>query len=227
MARKQQLPLIERFEDIPEAALVPEAEQPYPIPAHWKWVRLGSVINLLSGWDEPLASCNSERQGIPYLMGASNFYEGQLRFERWITEPKVISKRGDLLMTVKGTVGKMAVQEEANINLSRQVMALQPTAVMSVEYLKYYLATIIKKLVADAVGLIPGIARVVLLGLPIPLPPLAEQQPIAEKLRAGLEQIDDVANQLEAFLEGVESRTENVLGAAMQGHLTQSWRRAS
>ena len=46
MARKKTLPLIEDFDNIPEAALVPEDEQPYEIPTHWRWVRLGTVLNL-------------------------------------------------------------------------------------------------------------------------------------------------------------------------------------
>ena len=42
MARKRAFPLIEDFDNIPEKALVPLEEEPYEIPEHWKWVRLGA-----------------------------------------------------------------------------------------------------------------------------------------------------------------------------------------
>ena len=40
MAKAKKIPLIEDFNHIPVESLVPEEEQPYPLPEHWKWVRL-------------------------------------------------------------------------------------------------------------------------------------------------------------------------------------------
>ena len=31
-------------------ALVPVEEQPYPLPEGWKWVRLGSIAEILNGF---------------------------------------------------------------------------------------------------------------------------------------------------------------------------------
>lgn len=224
MARKIKPPTLEEFDCIPDCALVSTAEQPYPIPDSWKWVRLGSVIRLLSGRDEPLAACNSEGYGIPYLMGASNFHLGKLVFERWIAEPKVVSKQGDLLLSVKGTVGKMVIQQEPEVNLSRQVMALRPGRLLNVKYLEYYLSSVVGTLESAAVGLIPGISRAILLELPLPLAPLPEQERIVEKLSTYLYHINKVVDELERYLEGSGARIENLLNAAILGHLTEWWR---
>src|SRR5690625_3447497 len=124
MANK--LPLITDINDIPEQALVPLGEQPYVIPEHWKWVRLGSLITLISGRDAALTKCNDKGIGIPYVMGASNFVGSNLNIERWIEAPEVVSPSGALLLTVKGNIGKLHVQEAEKMNLSRQVMALAP-----------------------------------------------------------------------------------------------------
>lgn len=44
MARAKNNPLITDFNHIPAEALVPKEEQPYPLPEHWKWVRLGTTV---------------------------------------------------------------------------------------------------------------------------------------------------------------------------------------
>lgn len=208
------------FDSISEEALVSEEEQPYPIPAQWKWVRLGSMIYLLSGRDEPLSACNSEHQGIPYLMGASNFHHDGLQFERWIAEPKVISKQGNLLITVKGTVGKMAIQQEPSVNLSRQVMGLQPSSLLDVVYLKHYLSTVIQKLNSKAVGLIPGISRDVLLMLSFPLPPLGEQKRIVSCLEENLIKIGQADSKVHASLGRLRTVKQQLVAAALAGQLT-------
>lgn len=220
MARKKMMPLIKDFDNIPKEALIPEEEQPYPIPVQWKWVRLGSAIYLLSGRDEPLAACNSEQRGIPYLMGASNFHQNGLQFERWIAEPKVVSEQGNLLITVKGTVGKMAIQQEPKVNLSRQVMALQPSSLLDVGYLEYYLSTVIKKLNSEAVGLIPGISRDVLLMLPFALPPLEEQKRIVSYLEENLTKIGQTYSKVQASLDRLRAVKEQLMTAALAGKFT-------
>ena len=32
-----------------QAALVPESEQPYPVPANWCWTRIGDILRLQAG----------------------------------------------------------------------------------------------------------------------------------------------------------------------------------
>lgn len=179
---KKRLPLITDFDSIPEDALIPEDEQPYEIPAQWKWVRLGALITLLSGRDAPLSRCNDIGVGIPYVMGASNFVETTLNIERWIETPEVVSPPGSLLLTVKGTIGKLHVQKEEKLNLSRQVMALIPGPCLTIDYLRIFVSAQVARLEAAAVGLIPGISRTDVLGTPIPLSPLDEQHQIVDYL---------------------------------------------
>lgn len=223
MARKKKLPLIEDFDNIPEEALVPADEQPYEIPDHWKWVKLGSISNLISGRDEPLADCNAEGVGVPYVVGASNIHEDQLFIERWIEDPKVLSRSGDLLISVKGTIGKLYVQREPELNLSRQIMALDPHNLLNVEFLRFVMEINIALIQSRAVGLIPGISRQVLLDMAVPLPPLEEQERIVEKLEARLTQIDDAIERTEAVLVDVDRQMANLVRAAVSGRLTREW----
>lgn len=224
MARKNALPLITDFNNIPEEALVPVEEQPYPIPDHWKWVRLGHISELISGRDEPISSCNEERVGIPYVMGASNFEGEKLVIERWIADPKVVSSAGSLLITVKGTIGKIHIQNEPALNLSRQVMAIVPNELLSVNFLERLVSTALVSIQNQSQGLIPGISRSILLSLPIPLPPLSEQEQIVDFISENLEEVDASIQKVEQFLAGFDNHKETLIQAGVSGHLTTDWR---
>lgn len=206
--------------ELAEDSLVPEEEWPYPIPQHWKWVRLGAVIDLLSGRDAKLADCNDSGLGIPYVMGASNIRDSRLEIERWIEKPEVVSHAGDLLLTVKGTVGKLYIQIEPELNLSRQLMGLRPSAVISVSYLERVFSTHVQQLSAKAVGLIPGISRAHILNLAIPLPPIEEQKQIVALLENYLEKESAAKRLVLSAQNQLDLMRQQLVSAALAGRLT-------
>jgi len=170
---------------------ISEDEIPFEIPESWEWCRLGSVIDLLSGRDLTPQDYNSKEEGIPYITGASNFEKGSLLINRWTPKPITISKLGDLLITCKGTIGTMAFNDFGDIHIARQVMAISPY-IIDIKYIKYFLMRIVYELDKKAKSIIPGISREDLLTALFPLPPLAEQHRIVErieKLMGGIEML--------------------------------------
>ena len=113
-----------------QAALVPDWEQPYKVPKNWCWVRFSKIINLISGRDAKLTDCNSLGIGIPYILGASNLENNVFTIERWIENPQVISLKNDVLLSVKGTIGKVYLQKEEKVNISRQIMAIRTSSTL-------------------------------------------------------------------------------------------------
>jgi type I restriction enzyme S subunit len=79
-----------------------DEEIPFEIPESWEWCRLGSVVSLISGQDFPPDKYNSNEDGIPYIIGASNIFDGKLQINRWTTTPSVFAGKGDLLLVCKG-----------------------------------------------------------------------------------------------------------------------------
>ena len=166
-----------------------EDEIPFDIPASWVWVRLNSVIALLSGSDLSPTKYNDTHKGIPYITGASNIERERLIINRWTEYPNNIAHKGDLLLTCKGTVGKTAILDEPEVHIARQLMAI--TAIVAdLKYLKYFLESQVDALKVKAKSMIPGIERDNVLRLLFPLPPLAEQKRIAEKVEELLPLID-------------------------------------
>ncbi|MCA1200850.1 restriction endonuclease subunit S [Priestia flexa] len=207
-----------------EEALVLEDNQPYEVPENWKWVRMGSVITLLSGRDVSAKVCNSDGKGIPYIMGASNIVDNELTIERWIETPTVVGVRGDVLISVKGTVGKIIIQELEEVHLSRQIMALRCNDKVLNKYLYLYIQTYIEKLKEAAKGIIPGISRDDILNAPFPLVPLNEQKRIAEKVERLLGKVEEAQQLIEEAKETYELRRAAILDKAFRGELTRKWR---
>ena len=205
-------------------ALVPESEQPYPIPENWCWIKLNTVIELISGRDAALSDCNSEGIGIPYILGASNLEGNYFSIERWIEVPQVVSKKGDILLSVKGTIGKLYIQQEESINISRQIMAIRPCQEMQKEYVYLFLLSVCEELRNAGNGLIPGISRSDILYKTFPLAPSYEQQRIVDRIESLFAKLDEAKEKAQAVVDGFEDRKAAILHKAFTGELTKKWR---
>ena len=156
-------------------------EIPFEIPQSWSWCRLSSVITLLSGRDLTPDRYNSEENGIPYITGASNFYNGNLLINRWTESPMTVSHFNDLLITCKGTIGEMAFNRIGSIHIARQIMALTGI-VGDLDYIRWFLYANVSSIERQANSMIPGISRDTLLKKLLPLPPKLEQKRINNKI---------------------------------------------
>lgn len=172
---------------------ITDDEIPFDIPDSWKWVRFGNLCELISGADLKPEKYNNKGKGIPYITGASNINDnGSVVINRWIEEPSNIAVRDDLLITCKGTVGKMAVLKEERVHIARQIMAARVLPKMNRDYLQICLLNYVSLLNRKAKSMIPGIDRKNVLQLLIPLPPFDEQRRIAEKLDRILPEINGI-----------------------------------
>lgn len=191
---------------------ITDEEKTYELPVGWEWVRLGEIIELISGRDEAVSACNDSGIGIPYIMGASNMQPTGLSIERWIENPKVIGKKEDIMVSVKGTVGKLALIDFDEVNLSRQVMAIRRIGDMNNKYLMTFMRAYVAELEQTSKGVIPGISRDDILLSLIPIPPLAEQ----ERIVAKLDELMANCDQLEAKAEKIKNYTIKLFEASLK-----------
>ncbi len=224
-AEKQRLIQEKKIKKEKTLAEVSEDEIPFDIPESWKWARFSSVIELQSGQDMTPDKYNADHVGIPYITGASNITNGDVLINRWTECGKAFAYKGDVLFTCKGTVGTMAVLQEAKVHIARQIMAIRPIGSISVYYIQVVLDTLISSLKAAAKSIIPGIAREDILTSLIPLPPLAEQKRIVAKIEKLFPLVDRYAvayEKLEQFnAKFPEDMKKSILQYAIQGQLVE------
>lgn len=166
-------------------------EEPWELPEGWCWCKLGDVISLQSGRDLEPDKYNASSKGIPYITGASNFDKGTIIINRWTPSPVSVSKKGDLLITCKGTVGELAFNTVGDVHIARQIMAIS-AIVVDANYLQVFLKAKVNDLNAQANGVIPGISRDDILLADFPLPPLSIQYRIVEKIEEVFAAIDQL-----------------------------------
>ena len=181
-------------------------------------VKLKNVIKLISGRDVSVSLCNDKSIGIPYILGASDIKDNKFFIERWIENPVVVSEKNDILLSVKGTIGKLYLQKEEKINISRQIMALRALNELNTHYLYYFLLRECERLKFEGNGLIPGISRKDILDLNILLPTLEEQQEIVNILDNLLAKYNKIKN-LEQQLEKIELLKKAILAKVFRGEL--------
>ena len=157
-------------------------EIPFELPDGWAFVRLKELCELVSGRDLSPSEYNADGDGIPYITGASNFANGKVSLARWTTTPQVITKTGDLLLTCKGTIGEMALNNFGDAHIARQVMAIRNTFTLNPEYLALCITAHISAIKNVAKGLIPGISREDILNLILPVPSPNYQAKIVERV---------------------------------------------
>ena len=179
---------------------------------------MGEIINLLSGQDLNSKEYNDIRKGIPYITGASNFSKNKLEINRWTEFEKNIAKKGDILITCKGTIGEMTILEIDKVHIARQLMSID-TIINNQKYILYFLTFKLKEIQQKANGLIPGINREDILLQIIPLPPLSEQRRIVEKIEELLALVDDLETNKTDLQSYIKQAKSKVLEMAIRGEL--------
>jgi len=158
------------YEKIGDSIIEITDEIPFELPSNCLFVRFKDVWELLSGRDLAPGDYNDQGEGMPYITGASNFFNGTVTISRWTNTPQVITKLGDLLITCKGTVGEMAFNTFGDAHIARQIMAIRNINNLDIKYLSLCINYYIESLKSTAKGLIPGISREDVLNLILPLP---------------------------------------------------------
>ncbi|WP_265487047.1 restriction endonuclease subunit S [Lactobacillus sp. PV012] len=181
----------------------------------------GNIINLISGRDIPKNDHLDKptKNSIPYITGASNLLKDRININEWIEEPKTIVEKGTILISVKGTIGKIAILTAKKAHIARQIMGIENIFLLSQNFQKYFLESYVEQLKNKSKSMIPGISREDVLLASFPLPPLEEQSRIAAKIEELFELLDTIA-QAQKKYEGLQGELkEKILSLGMQGKL--------
>lgn len=205
-----------------QQALVPEAEQPYKVPANWCWTYLKNVSDCLDNFRKPInANERNARLGdVPYYgaTGQVGWIDDYLTNEELVLLGEDGAPFLDLLKNKAYLInGKAWVNNHAHILRSKfGTMGNR----LLIEYLNSF----------DFTGFVTGTTRLKLTQasmnkIIIPLPPLAEQQRIVERIESLFAKLDEAKENLQNVLDGFETRKAAILHKAFTGELTANWRK--
>ena len=184
---------IKKEKPLPEIA---EDEKPFDIPESWKWVRFSDLMNAMSTgpFGSMLHKSDYISDGIP-LVNPANIVRGKIIPSEKMMVSTDTAKRlesytlhtGMIVIGRRGEMGRCAIvgENEDGWICGTGSFFLTPSPYLFVDYIQIFFSTHYAKvyLGGESVGTtMSNLNHKILSKMPIPLPPLAEQKRIVEKL---------------------------------------------
>lgn len=187
---KKQLVLEKRIKREKLSPSVTQEEQPYEIPLHWNWVRLGRIGDWGAGATPSRSNSEFYNGEIPWIK-TGELNDGYINSsEETITELALskaslrLNKPGDVLIAMYGaTIGKLGILEiEATTN--QACCACTPYEGVLNQYLFYYLLSQRDDFRNQGTGgAQPNISRTKIIQSVFPLAPYKEQMRIVRRIQ--------------------------------------------
>ena len=174
-------------------------DAPFDIPSSWKCVKLGDVCTFLNGF--AFDSKDFQKEGIP-IIRISNIGKESIDLSNCVYSKDILSSNfevidGDLLIAMSGaTTGKMGIYtncDKAYLNQRVGNVKIKNEEVLIRGYRNIFLFSQSDRILADAYGgAQPNISSKAICEIPMPLPPLAEQKRIVDKVEELFKSLDEI-----------------------------------
>ena len=183
--------LVPQLDDEPAVDMAGEEpdEVPFAIPEKWKWVKLGDIVICRDGERVPVASAERvNRQKIYNYYGATGPID---KIDSYLFDERLllVGEDGANLLS-KTKPNAFFAEGKYWVNNHAHVLDAKPKELL--DFIAVYINAI--SLAPYVTGTAqPKFTQKKLLGLPIPLPPLAEQRRIVARLEELLPHVDAIA----------------------------------
>ncbi|MFI3213802.1 MAG: restriction endonuclease subunit S [Eubacteriales bacterium] len=207
--KKETLSLEEKL----EKALVPDWEQPYKVPSNWVWTRLPNAFDNVTSSNKklkqkdylPTGEIAVVDQGKELVGGYSNnfdyMYDDSLPVVLFGDHTRII-KFIDFPF-IQGADGVKLLRPKSYWDEKCFYYALQNINIEDLGYRRHF----------------PIFPK-----LKIPLPPLAEQKRMVERIESLFSKLDEAKELAQSVLDSFENRKSAILHKAFTGELTKKWR---
>lgn len=234
MAGRKKQPELTAEEKL-QQTLVPEAEQPYKVPDNWCWTYWGNCGEFIAGNAFKKDYQGFQNYHIPFYKVGSLKYSD----DNGILYDNSNTINDEILKILKATlipvnsiifakIGEAIRLNRRSINnkaccIDNNLMAF----VSKVGFWKYFYFWSLQLDLYDYTNAttVPAIRKSDLEGIEMPLPPLAEQQRIVERIETLFAKLDETKEKLQNTLDTFEIRKTAILHKAFTGELTANWRK--
>ena len=193
-----------------------EAEPPFDVPGHWRWMALADLGAAQTGTTPSKNDHEAFNGDIPFIKPADILPDGVNYSNESLTRYGAesgsrLAPAGSLLMVCIGTIGKCnLIERECAFN--QQINSLSPVQWVDSQYLllavraPYFQDAAWKKSSSTTIAILN---KGKWLSIPVPIPPLAEQRRIVAKV----EQLMALVDALETQLAASRATAANLLSA--------------
>ena len=221
-------------EELLQAALVPESEQPYKIPENWCWIHLGKLYqinpkNLAEDFvDAAFIPMEKIAPGFvneysfdvqPWCKakkGHTQFADGDVAFAK--ISPCFENRKSMLLNNLPNGIGggttELVILRQSHMNQKYTFWFISQE-----QFIRGGIATY-----SGTVGQ-QRISMDYVRTYPIPVPPLLEQQRIVDRIESLFAKLDEAKQKAQDALDSFETRKAAILHKAFTGELTAQWRK--
>ena len=225
-----------------EAAVVPNWEQPYQVPANWCWTHLGDYIDYATDYvaNGSFASLKAnvriyKEENYALMVKTADFANGfseSLTFTDkhgydYLTKSKLMG--GELILSNIGSIGKVFRVPYFNrpMTLASNSIMIKCHNELDYDWLYYYFLSPMGY--SSLRSITTGTAllkfnKTQLKELPIAVPPTVEQRRIVDRIESLFAKLDEAKEKAQAVVDGFEERKAAILHKAFAGDLTDQWR---
>lgn len=214
-----------------QAALVPDWEWPYKLPENWCWTRMQEIAQWGSGGTPSRKVSEYYNGDISWVKTGELNDDYIFETEEHITQEAISHSSAKIYPTdtvviamygaIIGKVGILGIP--AATNQACACAIVKPST--DYKYLFYYAQSqkddFIKK---GKGGAQPNISQEIIKFHKFPLPPLAEQQRIVDRIESLFAKLDEAKEKAQAVVDSFETRKAAILHKAFTGELTAKWR---
>lgn len=213
-----------------QQALVPEAEQPYKVPANWCWTYVKYVSEVVTGG-------TPSKKHTEYYSGNFPFFKpADLDAERYVYDAseylseegkkvsRIIPKYSTAVCCI-GSIGKsgyLEVEGTTNQQINSAIPKFNSLYLYYFIKSEYFIEQLWRKASATTISIVN---KSKMEDCVFPLPPLTEQQRIVERIESLFTKLDEAKEKLQNVLDDFETRKAAILHKAFTGELTVNWRK--
>lgn len=211
-----------------QQALVPEAEQPYKVPANWCYFFFTALIDIEGGTQPPKSQFVDEPlENYVRLVQIRDFASN--KYAVYVPDSKKLRhfENNDILIARYGaSLGRICTGMSGVYNVALAKIIFSEN-ILNRKYVYWMLQSDVFQIPLLSISRTAqaGFNKDDLSTFSMPLPPFVEQQRIVERIESLFAKLDEAKEKLQNVLDGFETRKAAILHKAFTGELTANWRK--